>query len=183
MLEKELILLLKDGNHEAFNSLYNLYWRHIYNFCRLYVSKENAEEILQEVFIKIWMGRSHLEVNKNFKGYLFIITRNEIFEWFRKKEISDYQILPLASALEDSYNNDMEEKISTDDLRDYIDGLIVKLPFQSRVIFNLSRNSHLTNQEIAEKLHISVKAVEAGITRALKILRKNIDMMSIFFMI
>ena len=182
MPENELISSLKKGSHEAFNNLYNLYWKHIYNFCRLYVSKENAEEILQEVFIKIWIKRSLLDENKNFKGYLFIITRNELFEWFRKKEISDYQILPLISILEESSDN-MEEEVSTGDLRSYIDGLILKLPSKSRIIFNLSRNLHLTNQEIAEKLHISVKAVEAGITRALKILRENIDLMSIFLII
>lgn len=179
--EKDLIQLLKKGNHKAFNSLYAYYWKQVYNFCRIYVSKDNAEEILQEVFIKVWLGRTVINENRNFKGYLFVITRNEIFDWFRKKKISDNQILPLVSALE-SYYGDAEEEATLVNMREYLDKLIEKLPPKSKMIFNLSRKSHLTNSEISDRLHISVKAVEAGITRSLKFIRENMELLILFIM-
>ena len=181
MSEEQLILLLKNGDHKAFTSLYNQHRRHAYNFCGLYVSKENAEGIVQEVFIKVWTGRTQIDENKNFKGYLFIITRNEIFDFYRSKQISDYQILPLIAVIEDAYE-DTEENLCTDDLRNYIEALVDKLPTQSKIIFIMSRKKHLTNQEISDKLQISIKAVEAGITRALKFLRKNMEMIVLFML-
>ena len=85
MSEKELIILLKNGDEKAFTTLYRLYWSKVYNFSRLYLSSiTEVEEVVQEVFVKVWETRDFLRADDNFKGYLFIITRNLIFNQFRK---------------------------------------------------------------------------------------------------
>ena len=86
MTHKELIQKLKEGNEEAFSSLYKLYWEKVYNFSRLYlVSSDDVAEIVQEVFIKLWETRHLIDEEQSFEGFLFIITRNQIFNYSRKR--------------------------------------------------------------------------------------------------
>lgn len=173
MTERELILLLKEGDHNAFTDLYKLYWKQVFNFSRLYVSVNYADEIMQGVFIKLWTNRTSISEVGNLKGYLFIITRNLIFDEFRQHINEDYRTISLLAACEQTWDY-LEEEITTNDLKDYINNLIEELPPQCKLIFNLSRKDSLTNQEIADQLGISVKTVEAAITRAIKYLKNNI---------
>jgi DNA-directed RNA polymerase specialized sigma subunit, sigma24 homolog len=76
MNEKELLLTLKSGNRQSFAILYKEYWNQVYNFSRLYLTtREAAEEVVQEVFVKVWESREFIREDDNFKGLLFIITR------------------------------------------------------------------------------------------------------------
>ena len=85
MTEKELIVSLKLGDEAAFTALYRMYWPKVHNFSRLYLSSmAEVEEVVQEVFVKLWEARIFLKENESFKGFLFIITRNIIFNQFRK---------------------------------------------------------------------------------------------------
>lgn len=74
MSEKELIILLKNGDEKAFTTLYRLYWSKVYNFSRLYLSSiTEVEEVVQEVFVKVWETRDFLRADDNFKGYLLLL--------------------------------------------------------------------------------------------------------------
>lgn len=99
--EKELIIALKQGDEKAFNTLYKQYWRQVYNFCRLYLTNtEEAEEVVQDVFVRLWQSRDFLRENDNFKGLLFIISRNLVFNQTRKSFNHDFYTLSLLDALE-----------------------------------------------------------------------------------
>lgn len=179
MEENELILLLKQSNKDAFTTLYNRYWKQVYNFSRLYLTSQSvAEEVVQEVFIKVWESRDFVREEDNFKGLLFIITRNLIFNLHRKSVNEDFYRMTVLSAMEDSY--DIEEEIETKNLSEYIDLLIAELPPRRREIFILSRKEHKSYKEIALLLDISEKTVENQISEALKYLRKNIILLSFF---
>ena len=115
------------------------------------------------------------EMEDNFKGLLFIITRNLIFNQHRKSLNEDFYKMTVISAMESSY--DIEEEIEAKNLSDYIDLLINELPPRRREIFNLSRKENKSYKEIAELLHISEKTIENQISEALKYLRKNISML------
>ncbi|MEG0887821.1 MAG: RNA polymerase sigma-70 factor [Bacteroides sp.] len=171
MSEKQLLVSLKVGDHDAFTMLYNQYWRQVYNFCRLYVQNDEAEEVMQEVFIKLWMNRDSIDEDENLKGYLFIITRNLIFNRNRKKSYETALKMTLIAAVEESC--EFEEEFNTNDLKEYIDTLIEKMPIQRQVIFNLSRKEYLSYKEIALKLGISEKTVEQSISRTIKFLKKK----------
>ena len=171
MEDNELILLLKQNSKEAFTALYKKYWRQVYNFSRLYLTN-------QEVFIKVWEGRDFMREDDNFKGLMFIITRNLIFNQHRKNLNEDFYKMTVLAAMEDSY--DIEEEIEAKNLSEYIDMLINELPPRRREIFNLSRKGNKSYKEIAELLNISEKTVENQISEALKYLRKNITLLSLF---
>jgi len=86
MISKELIRRFKNGDEDAFSFLYKHYWEKVYGFTRLYlVSSEDIAEVVQEVFIKLWEARHLIDEEQPFEGFLFIITRNMIFNYSRKK--------------------------------------------------------------------------------------------------
>lgn len=179
MPEKELIIRLKEGDEKAFTTLYRLYWPKVYNFARLYLSSiTEAEEVVQEVFVKVWETRDLLQADDHFKGFLFIITRNLIFNQFRKSFNENAYKLTIMSAAMDHY--DMESELSAADLQAFIQKMICELPPRQQEVFKLSRNEHLSYKEIATRLNISEKTVERHINEALKFLKKNIMLYCIF---
>ena len=182
MDERTLVLQLKEGNENAFTTLYETYWAKVYNFSRLYLtSSTEIEEVVQDVFVKVWEARIFIKENENFKGFLFIITRNIIFNQFRKSfNENAYKLAVLKSASE-SYS--IEEEMVASDLHIYIKKLIEELPPRQQEVFKLSREKHLSYREIAQQLDISEKTVERHINEALKFLRKNIYLFSLFLSI
>lgn len=179
MDEKTLVISLRQGSNEAFTTLYKCYWRQVYNFSRLYLTnKDVAEEVVQEVFVKVWESRDFIREEENFKGLLFIITRNLIFNQFRKSLNEDFYKMTVLAAMEESYN--MEEEIDAHNLSEYVDQLIEELPPRRREIFNMSRKQHKSYREIAQELNISEKTVENQIGEALKYLKQNIFMLVLF---
>ncbi|MEG1659045.1 MAG: RNA polymerase sigma-70 factor [Bacteroides sp.] len=179
MDEKELLLKLKEGDEESFTTLYHQYWRQVYNFCRLYISsKSEAEEIVQRVFVKLWESKELIREDDNFKGFLFIITRNMIFNNSRIHLTEEYYKSFLLSTYQENY--DIEDEIDAKDLQNYINQLIEELPPQRKLIFKLSRNEYKSHQEIANQLNISVKTVENQIGSALKYLKRNILLFTLF---
>ena len=182
MDERTLVLQLKEGNENAFTTLYETYWAKVYNFSRLYLtSSTEIEEVVQDVFVKVWEARIFIKENENFKGFLFITTRNIIFNQFRKSfNENAYKLAVLKSASE-SYS--IEEEMVASDLHIYINKLIEELPPRQQEVFKLSREKHLSYREIAQQLDISEKTVERHINEALKFLRKNIYLFSLFLSI
>lgn len=179
MGNSEQIKMLRQGSKEAFTILYKEYWRQVYNFSRLYLTNQDAaEEVVQDVFIKIWESRDLINEGENFKGLLFIITRNLIFNRHRKHLNEDFYKMTVLASIEDSY--DIEEEIEAINLSEYIDLLIAELPPRRQEIFNLSRKGNKSYKEIAELLNISERTVENQISEALKYLRQNITMLTLF---
>ncbi|NCC09225.1 MAG: RNA polymerase sigma-70 factor [Bacteroidia bacterium] len=179
MNEQELVIRLKQGSQEAFTALYKHYWAKVYHFSNLYLSSESEkEEVVQEVFVRLWEVRDFIKPEESFKGFLFIITRNIIFNNFRKSfRETTYKQTVLQAAFEEY---DMEESIETADLRSYIKGLVSQLTPRQQEVFRLSREQHLSYREISKQLDISEKTVERHINDALRFLRKNIHLFLLF---
>lgn len=184
MDEREIITQLKGGNHEAFSLIYNTYWSQVYNFCRLYITSiEDTKEIVQQVFVKIWEAREFIKEEENFKGFLFIVTRNIIFNQSKRKFNEDFYKLSVLSAYSPSDEHTahgIEEEIEGAQLGQYINQLIDALPPRQKEVFLLSRKSHLSYKEISIRLDISEKTVEHHIAKAIKFLRQNIKLYQIF---
>lgn len=182
--EKKQIILLREGNHKAFQWVYNFYWSQVYNFTRLYItSTEESKEIVQEVFIKLWESKHLINENNNIKGFLFIVTRNAIFNKKRNSLNEEYYKMSVLKAYSESNvtdYNEVEAELYASELKDYIDLLIDSLPDKQKKIFMLSRKSNMTNKEIAEEMNLNIKTVEAYITKTLKYLKENIDLFAIF---
>ena len=198
MDETEILTEVKAGNTIAFERLYDCYWLKVYNFAQLYITSSfEVSEVVQDVFVKVWESREMFDETKNFDGFLFIITRNIIFNYSRRHFYELNFKMTALRGLENSY--DIEDELDAADLKSYIDKLIdtpvliepgetrywvrkliEQLPPQRRRIFKMSREQHLTNKEIAERCAVSEKAIERQITMALKFLRDNLPMFIVF---
>ena len=163
----------RQGDSEAFASLYQSHWQQVFRFSRLYLrSDDDAEDVVQEVFIRLWQIHESIHPGDNFSGLLFIITRNLIFNRFRRQiDPLGFKVSVLA-ALETS--DDIESEISARDLSEYIDRLVDLMPARQRQVFNMSRREHKSYREIAEELDLSQKTVEAHMREALRFLRDNL---------
>lgn len=179
MDEKQLLTLIKQGDQNAFKTIYDLYWDRVYYFCTLYLNNiSSVEEVVQEVFVKLWEIRTFIKENESFKGLLFIITRNIIFNHSRKKVNENFYKMTVIDSFQET--DSIEDELEVKDLKMYIDKLVSELPPRQQEVFILSREKYLSYKEIAFKLRITEKTVERHINEALKTLRKHIPFFSIF---
>jgi len=168
-----LVKSLSKGNVLAFNTLFKKYSNRLYHFAFGYLKSEvESEEIVQEVFTKIWEKRSELKKELSFKSYLFTIAFNIIRKHFRTKAyFSEY----LKSGISSDPDMQTSEKITYDSLHKYIAELVNQLPARRKEIFIKSRFEGLSIKEIAEELKISHKTVENQLTDALRFIRINLN--------
>lgn len=179
MEETAILEKVKIGDATAFALLYDRYWLKVYNFAQLYIkSSSEVSEVVQDVFVKVWEVRELIEVEKNFDGFLFLITRNIIFNYSRRHFYElNFKITALR-AIENSY--DIEEELEAADLKNYIEMLISQLPSQRQRIFRMSREEHLSNKQIAELCAVGEKAIERQITLALKFIKDNLPLFILY---
>lgn len=173
--EEELIQRLSQHDRRAFEQIFRTYYADLCKFCMKYVRDEQvAEEVVQEVFINIWERRASLTITTSIKSYLFTAIRNRSFNYLKlqlPKEQKKTDLEGIGFLEEDN----REQEMIMDELREYVQSAIASLPNKCRIIFNLSRNAGMTYKEIAEELDISVKTVENQIGLALKKLRENLN--------
>ncbi|GHT08643.1 DNA-directed RNA polymerase sigma-70 factor [Bacteroidia bacterium] len=180
MDEKSLISAVKNGSESAFKEIYNAYWQRVFLFASLYITdKDEVRDIVQDVFVKLWESRSFLREEENFKGYLFIITRNHVFNKSRSAHFNyDFYRQTIDNALEHSYR--IEDELEAEDLEKQINRLIEEMPSQRRRVFILSRKQYKSYKEIAAVLNISEKTVERHINEAIKYIKTNLQLLSFF---
>ena len=171
--DSKLVRELSKGNLLAFNTLFREYSGRLYRFAFGYLkSKEASEELVQDVFTKIWEKRSDLKEELSFKSFLFTIAFNLIRKHFRSKaQISEY----FKSRINDDSDMQTSQKITCDSLDQYISRLVDHLPERRKEIFIKSRIDGLSIKEIAAEFKISHKTVENQLTDALKFIRTNLN--------
>lgn len=170
-IEDLLIEKVLQGDHKAFEELYFMYSEQLYGFALRYLkTKEDAEGLVQEIFIKIWETRSRLKKGQSFGAYLFTIAKNTIFNQFRKKVNEKAYLEYLRNHLDNRYNK-TENDVILNDIRKQIEDCIETLPPQRKLVFQMSRFKGLSHKEIAKELDISEKTVETHIRLALKTIR------------
>lgn len=136
-------------------------------------SEDDAKEITQLVFIKIWEVRSTLKIKKEIKPFLFTIAKNSSYDVLRKK----YKEKVLLGNLQNNFSELTPEELDSDvmeKVRCKLEQLIAQLPEQRRTIFISNRFEGLTYKQIAEKLDISENTVDTQMRRALNFLRKHL---------
>ncbi len=173
ILEKALVIGLKDGATSSFDRLFSLYSSRIFKFAySILKSREDSREIVQDTFLKIWEMHQSINPDQSFKALLFTIAYNNIMSRFRGrlKELK-YREHILTSASE-YYNQ--EEILLSDDIHNQVQKIIEKLPPRRKQIFILRKENNLTYKDISEKLGISLKTVENNINLAIKFIKSQI---------
>lgn len=179
-ITKEILSQLHEGNLLAFQSVYESYSAHIYNFIySLLYNSLDTEDLTQEVFVRVWEQRGTLDADKNFDAYIFQIARNLVYDAWDTRLHAERYMESLAAEWDEQETAEAEE-IAASSIGQYIDSLIDKLPASRREIFLLSRKEHLSTKEIALRLSISERTVETQIYRSLLFLRKHLAKEGIF---
>jgi RNA polymerase sigma-70 factor (family 1) len=171
LTDAELSGLLMSDDRAAFTEIYDRYnsLLYIYAFKKL-KDKEEAQDVIQETFIKLWNNRSGFQLNTNFAGYLYTAVRNRAFDLFSHKKISTVYINSLQHFL-DHNETATDHLIREKELAILIEKEINNLPPRMKEIFEMSRKEFMSHKEIASKLGLSEHTVTTQIKRALRILR------------
>jgi len=169
--EKLLIEELTKGNQRAFRVLYDTYRDHVYAYSLSMLKVPvYAEEIVQEVFLRVWIKRAQLNTDFSFKAFLFTITRNATFD-FLKKAAYDEKLREAVFYKSQKFANPTDQVIREKDLEHIKQQALDLLPPKRRMIFEMSRNEGKSYAEISKELNISISTVKNQMSKALETIR------------
>lgn len=165
--------LALEDSETALQSLYELYFEKLARLAYQYIqSYSTIEEIISDVFLSIWFNRKELINIQNFNAYILTITRNKTISHFRKEE--KFNFAPEEYLIDSLFNTETtpEDDYISQELMTELDKAVESLPTQCRAAFKLVREEKMKYKDAAQALNISVKTLEAHITKATKILRR-----------
>lgn len=179
----ELISRIRNGDESAFRIIFDLYSGKLYNFSfRFLKNKEQCQEVVQEVFLNVWVSRAKLDDQYPIAPYLYTITRRLTLNVLRDIANSQSAMSKLWLNVQ-KVSNETEEDVLLDDLERFTEQVLLKLPKQQQLVFRMSRQQDLTYDEIAEELNISRNTVKNHLVAALKTLRTQLHKAFIFFIL
>ena len=163
---------LKRGDEAAFRKIFEKYKDKLFTYCcRVTKSEELAEEIVHDVLVKVWLQRGQLNHSLSFKSFLYTITHNASLNFLRKIAANE-SVKRKASLYLEKFRNVTENTVYESDFEKIKNEAINALPTQRRIIFEMSRNQHMTHDEIATTLGISKHTVRNQIIEALKFIKQ-----------
>jgi len=178
-----LLPLLQEGDREAYTEIYNRYHGLLYVFAynRL-KNREEAKDIIHELFLKLWLDRASLQITGRLSIYLYTAVRNRIINCITHQQIAKRYIDSFLSYVEQVNQQSADHLVRHNDLRAFIDKEIASLQPRTREVFELSRNTNLSRREIAKKLGVSEETVKSHMHNALKVLRARLgDLLLLVF--
>jgi RNA polymerase sigma-70 factor (ECF subfamily) len=172
--DSDLLLKLAEGDENAFAALYGRYKSALTAFIVTFVkSPEMAEDLSQEVFIKIWELRHQLSQVISFRAYLFTAARNHTLNILKKaahEEMARAEIIRHIQQL----RSEVEEELLSKEYEEHLSRILQELPAQSRRVFHLCREQYKSYSEVASMLGISRNAVKKHMVRSMKTLRESL---------
>ncbi len=176
--EQELLELVSGGSRDAFRLLFDAYYPKVFGFMRgILPSEEDASDLAQELFIKVWLMRSALPDIVSFNSYLYRMSLNMSINFVRRNRPS------FADLLSDiPYDPMLEEALDMKAKEALVASVIRGMPRKRRRVFVLSRMEHRSNEEISRLLNISKKTVENHLNLALRELRTALPMSAFFLL-
>lgn len=169
--EESLILQLKNGDGRAFEKIYRLYANRLYgNLLKLIKSETICQEILQDVFLKVWDSRKKIDTEKSFRSFLFKIGENKVFDYYRKAardKRKQAEFISNALAACDS----ADDAIFAEEKSAILQKAIDALPAQRQQVFRLCKLEGKSYKEVSEQLGISVSTISDHIVKATKSIR------------
>jgi RNA polymerase sigma-70 factor (ECF subfamily) len=169
--EPQLLLLIAQGDEIAFSKLFDHYRNRIYTVAlKLTHSTTVAEEIVADVFLKIWLRRAALNEIDNFRAYLYTIARNETYR-ILNQIAKNYKIVWLTENDLSLVHNDTQEYLTGKELRSVLQKAIDRLPHQQKEVYKLIKEGDLKRVEVAELLQIQPETVKFHLAQAMKNIR------------
>ena len=186
--DEEIIILYKEGNKEVFKELIDKYTTPLFNFTARLTDKDNAQDIVQDVFIKIWKKLDSFDTSKSsFKTWIFTVTKNSIIDFWRKNKIpgGEKKILSFSDIENSNYDFPFSENIKDTEIlpdealskledTEFLSKLINNLPENYKTVLILHYQEEMTFMEIGEILNKPLNTVKSYHQRAIMSLRKMI---------
>lgn len=171
----ELISLLRTDNHHAFSALYERFWKKLLYFAaQRTTSFADAENIVQDVFVSLWERRASLQLTSTLENYLYVSVKYRIIKLLDSQRVRRRHAETMAEN-GDLFDDSTQEYLNFEELRQRLEEFIGTLPEQSRLIYLMRNEENQSHHEIAEKLGLSEKAVNARLVRIKKQLRAGLD--------
>ncbi|MEN5193430.1 RNA polymerase sigma-70 factor [Sphingobacterium faecium] len=179
--DDELIQILKNGEEQAFTELYNRYWKKLFTAAANKLHHlEEAEDIVQQVFVSIWNRREELEIHSSVSSYLAVAVKYRVLKHlnsrFKHKHFSDIAVEEVITELTD---DSTQEWLEYNEVNRRLQQVIDALPEKCRLVYEMSRIEGRSHKEIAATMDLSEKTIEWYITKALKSIRTGLK---IFFL-
>lgn len=180
--DEDLLASLRQGSEDAFTVIYKRYHKLLYVLAYKYLkSTYSSEDAVQQVFLKLWEARSLLMVNVNLRNYLYTMLKNHVLNEIRNNNSAvekNYEIVQSAP----EYEDELLIKIEEQDMMSHFYQAIDHLPEQKRQVCLYKLKGNLSNQEIADKMNISVPTVKTHYAQAIKILRVHFERLFLFLL-
>lgn len=172
--EKQLLQQASEGDEEAFAQIFNAYSHKLYAFIyRLAGSKELAEDVVQDVFLKLWQQRGMLNIVDNFNAFLYRMSYNHAINLLKRLS---KETLILMEARQHNSNEPLppDEQMIFNRVQQYIAKIVNDLPPQQKTVYQLSREQNLTQEGIARRMDISISTVQNHMTQALRKIKESL---------
>ncbi len=181
--DKKLVYLIANEDKTAYQKLFEEYAPRIYSFSLKYLNnKSDAEELVQDVFLKIWEKRKTLDASLNIKAFIFKIAVNTIYDFIRRKNI-EHAFEDYARLNYTTNENYTWHDVIFKEMQQKLESLMAQLPEQQQKIFKLSKLEGCSNDEIAQKMKLSKRTVENHLYRSLSFLKKHLKNESLVFLL
>lgn len=168
--QNQLITGLRNGDKKVYEEIFDTYYEPLFNYCMSRIqNQEDAEEIVQDIFVKLWIKRNELNIAQSLRAYLYRMALNKIInytEHHKVRRIHQAETLAMHSHLDNQVSVLQENEI-----QQIVFETVDRMPPKRRAVYELSRHEGLKYAEIAQQLDISIKTVEAHLSRALEQLR------------
>jgi RNA polymerase sigma-70 factor (ECF subfamily) len=173
--EKDLVMLLAEGNEAAFEKLYQSYSKRLLGYLiKLVKSETIAVELLQDAFVKVWNNRQNIDPEQSFRPYLFRIAENIVFDFFRKAARDKKLYTALAKSACNEYSH-VEEAFCSKENNHLLQDAIDALPPKRRQVFQLIKIEERSYEEVSVLLQVSTSTINDHIVKATKSIRENMD--------
>lgn len=173
--EKDIVSELREGNEHAFEKIYHLYSPRLYGkLVKLVKSDSHAQEILQDVFLKLWEYKKSIDPEKSFRSFLFKIAENKVYDFFRKAARDKTLELELIASCSANFNM-IEEYTPVEENLIILQKAIEMLPPQRQQVFRLCKLEGKSYKEVSELLGISVSTISDHIVKGTKFIRDYFD--------
>lgn len=170
---------LANDETKALEELFNYYYPRLYKFSKSFLKQDNGiDDILQEVFVKIWHNRVNIRSSETFSPFVFTLTRNLLLNELRRR-LNNHNIKDEISKLTISDEFQSFENLEYGELKETVDRIVSNLPEKQREVFLLSRYEGLSHKEISERLNISAKTVEYHIHQSTSTIKEKLSQLGL----
>lgn len=182
--DSTVIALLKEGSEKVFEWVFKTHFKSLHAYAYAFLKDDElAEEVVQNIFCRVWEKREQLKTDGSIKAYLYRAVHNESLNYIKHQKVKANFETYYSGQMEEQ-NEHASDKVMTGELESRIRQAMLELPQQCRIIFQMSRFEALKYQQIADQMGLSVKTIENQMGKALKLMRlKLAEFLTLMFFI